>query len=65
MLLPMTYWNSGIGAEDRWDLSIDTLRFSGWISLRLEELCMISTEVLCAATSEAAATLYVPSEPHL
>ena len=52
MLLPMSYWSSGIGAEDRWHLSIDTVRFSGWISLRLGELCMISTEVLCAATSE-------------
>ena len=46
------HWSSGIGAEDRWHLSIDTVRFSGWISLRLGELCMISTEVLCAATSE-------------
>ena len=45
MLLPMSYWSSGIGAEDRWDLSIDTVRFSGWISVRIEELCMISTEV--------------------
>ena len=52
MLLPMSYWSSGIGAEDRWHLSIDTVQFSGWISLRLGELCMISTEVLCAATSE-------------
>ena len=52
MLLPMSYWSSGIGAEDRWHLSIDTVRFSGWISLRLGELCMISTKVLCAATSE-------------
>ena len=46
--------NSGqmIGAEDRWHLSIDTVQFSGWISLRLGELCRISTEVVCAATSE-------------
>ena len=29
MLLPMSYWSSGIGAEDRWHLSIDTVRFSG------------------------------------
>ena len=43
MLLPMSYWSSGIGAEDRWHLSIDTVRFSGWISLRLGELCRIST----------------------
>ena len=52
MLLPMSYWSSGIGAEDRWHLSIDTVQFSGWISLRLGELCRISTEVVCAATSE-------------
>ena len=53
MLLPMSYWSSGIGAEDRWHLSIDcTVRFSGWISLRLGELCRISTEILCAATSK-------------
>ena len=52
-----------IGAEDRWHLSIDTVRFSGWISLRLGELCMISTEVLCAATSELGNTSsYSPSE---
>ena len=52
MLLPMSYWSSGFGAEDRWHLSIDTVRFSGWISLRLGELCMISTELLCATTSK-------------
>ena len=52
MLLPMSYWSSGIGAEDRWHLSIDTVRFSGWISLRLGELCRITTEVLCAGTSK-------------
>ena len=67
ILLPMSYWSSGIGAEDRWHLSIDTVRFSGWISLRLGELCMISTEVLCAATSElgksSSYSVYVPSEP--
>ena len=40
------------GAEDRWHSSIDTVRFSAWISLRLGELCRIRTEVLCAATSE-------------
>ena len=28
MLLPMSYENSGIGAEDRWHLSIDAVRFS-------------------------------------
>ena len=28
MLLPMSYWSFGIGAEDRWHLSIDTVRFS-------------------------------------
>ena len=48
----MSYWSSGIGAEDRCHLFIDTVRFSGWISLRLGELYMISTEVLCAANSE-------------
>ena len=47
----MSYWSSAIGAEDRWHLSIDTVQFSGWISLRLGKLC-ISTKVLCAATSE-------------
>ena len=52
MLLPMSYWSSGIGAEDRWYLSIDTVRFSGWISLRLGKLCMISTKLLCAVISE-------------
>ena len=66
MLLPMSYWSSGIGAEDRWHLSIDTVRFSGWISLRLGELCMISTKLLVLSSANwviAAATLYVPSEP--
>ena len=66
MLLPMSYWSSGIGAEDRWHLSIDTVRFSGWISLRLGKLCMISTKVLVLPPANwviAAATLYVPSEP--
>ena len=48
----MSYWSSGIGAEDRWHLSIDTDQFSGWISLRLGELCRIGTKVLCAPTSE-------------
>ena len=49
----LSHWSSGIGAQDRWHLSIDTVRFSGWISLRLGKLCMISTEVLChAATSK-------------
>ena len=52
MLLPMSYWSSGIGAEDRWHLSIDTDRLSGWISLRLGKLCRVNTEVLCAATTE-------------
>ena len=52
MLLLMSYWSSGIGAEDRGHLSIDTVQFSGWISLRLGELCRISTEVFCAATSK-------------
>ena len=32
MLLPMSYWSFGIGAEDRWHLSTDTVQFSGWIS---------------------------------
>ena len=58
MLLPMSYWSSGIGAEDRWHLSIDTVRFSGWISLRLGELCRISTKVLYAATSELGNAIY-------
>ena len=31
----LSHWSSGIGAEDRWHLSIDTVRFSGWIFLRL------------------------------
>ena len=37
-----------IGAEDRWHLSIDTVWFSGWISVRLGKLCMTaqSTSVL-------------------
>ena len=43
MLLPMSYWSSGIGAEDRWHLSIDTDRFSGWISLRLGDKCHLSS----------------------
>ena len=69
MLLPMSYWSSGIGAEDRWHLSIDTVRFSGWISLKLGELYMISTEVLCAATSELGnsssySVCAVPSSAH-
>ena len=34
MLLPMSYWSSGIGAEDRWHLSIDTVRFSARGSIR-------------------------------
>ena len=48
----MSHWSSGIGAQDRWHLSKDTAPVSGWISLRLGELCMISTEVLCAAASK-------------
>ena len=66
MLLPMSYWSSGIEVEDRWHLSLDTVRFSGWISLRLGELCRITTKVLCAAPTnwvKARATLYVPPEP--
>ena len=52
MLLPMSYWSSGIEVEDRWHLSLDTVRFSGWISLRLGELCRITTKVLCAGTNK-------------
>ena len=52
MLLPISYWSSGIGAEDRWHSSIDTFRFSCWISFTLGELCMISTKVFCAAASK-------------
>ena len=66
ILLPMSYWSSGIGAEDRWYLSIDTAQVSGWISPRLGKLCMISAEVLCAATSElgnsSSYSVCVPSE---
>ena len=36
---------TSIGAEDRWHLSTDTVRFSGWISYRLGDLCMISSKV--------------------
>ena len=28
----LSHWSSGIGAEDRWYLSIDAFRISGWIS---------------------------------
>ena len=31
----LSHWSSGIGAEDRWYLSIDTFRISGWISQAL------------------------------
>ena len=65
----MSYWSSGIRAEDRWHLSIDTVRFSGWISLRLGKLCMISTKVLVLPPANwviAAATLYVlPESPFI
>ena len=48
----LSHWISGIGAEDRWHLSIDTVRIPGWIFLGLaNSACMVSTEVLCAATS--------------
>ena len=50
ILLPISYWRSGIGAKDRWHLSIDTVRFSGWIFLGL--ICSISIEILCATTNE-------------
>ena len=53
----LSHWSSGIRAEDRWHLSIDTIWFSGWIPLRLGELCRISTEVLCAATSKLGKSL--------
>ena len=43
---------TGSGTEDRWHLSIDTARVTGWISLRLGKLCMMNTEVFCAATIE-------------
>ena len=46
----MSYWSSGIGAEDRWHLSMETVRSQ--VGSLLGELCMVSTEVLCAATSE-------------
>ena len=49
MLLPTEPLD--IGEEDRWHLSIDTARVSGWISLRLGKLSMNEyIEVLCAAT---------------
>ena len=63
---PLELCMHGIGAEDRLHLSIDTVRFSSWISHRLGELCTISTEVLLLSPANwliAAATLYVPSEP--
>ena len=56
-----------IGALALEQLMADTVWFSGWISLRLGELCMISIPkyfVLPPANWViAGATLYVPSEP--
>ena len=54
----MSYWSSGIKAEDRWHLSIDTARLSGWISLRLGELCRVNTEVAAAITQFAGGSTY-------
>ena len=48
----LSHWNSSIGAaRGRWHLSIDTVQFSGWISLRLGKLHVMSTKIFWAATS--------------
>ena len=40
----LSHWSSGIGTEDRWYISIDTAKFSGWIFLVQALLCMVSAE---------------------
>ena len=57
----LSHWSSGTGAKDRWHLSLDTIRLTGWI------LTLASIKVHCAATSElgnsSSHSLYMLPEP--
>ena len=64
-LYPLSYWSSGIGAENKWYVSIDTFCFSGLISLPFNlhgeykyswyvQKCLLSTSTTGYSSSHSA-----------